>query len=63
MSAVAEVIQANSKAVDDYLGGKDSATRFLVGQVMKLTKGQAKPDLVNRLVTERLESLKREARI
>ena len=57
-AAVAEAISANPKAVADYLGGKDTATRFLVGQVMKITRGQAKPELVNQLVEERLEALK-----
>ena len=59
--AVAEAIAANSKAVADYMGGKDTATRFLVGQVMKITKGQAKPDLVNQLVLEMLEDLRAKA--
>ena len=57
-AAVAEAISANPKAVADYLGGRDTATRFLVGQVMKITRGQAKPELVNQLVEERLEALK-----
>lgn len=59
--AVAEAIAANPKAVADFMGGKDTATRFLVGQVMKITKGQAKPDLVNQLVVEMLEDLKEKA--
>ena len=57
-AAVADIIAANPKAVSDYLGGKDTATRFLVGQVMKTTRGQAKPDLVNQLVRDGLEELK-----
>ena len=57
-SAVAQAIESNPKAVDDYLQGKDTAARFLVGQVMKITKGRAKPDLVTRLIQEGLESLK-----
>ena len=56
--AVAEAIAANPKAVADYHGGKESATRFLVGQVMKITRGQAKPELVNQLVKEKLAQLK-----
>ena len=55
---VREALDANPRAVADYLGGKDSAAKFLVGQVMKLTRGQAKPDLVNRLVTDALEQKK-----
>lgn len=55
-SAVASAIEGNPKAVADYRNGKESAAGFLVGQVMKITKGQAKPDLVQKLVRERLES-------
>lgn len=57
-TAVADAIAANPKAVTDYLGGKDTATRFLVGQVMKITRGQANPELVNQLVRKGLEALK-----
>ena len=57
-SAVAQAIEANPKAVDDYLQGKDTAARFLVGQVMKITQGRAKPGLVNRLIQEGLQALK-----
>jgi aspartyl-tRNA(Asn)/glutamyl-tRNA(Gln) amidotransferase subunit B len=60
-AAVADAIQANPKAVADYLGGKDTATRFLVGQVMKIARGQANPELVNQLVREGLEALKGDA--
>ena len=57
-TAVGEAIDANPQAVSDYRGGKDTAAKFLVGQVMKHTKGQAKPDLVNELVLAALEKLK-----
>ena len=56
-SAVAEAVAANPRAVADYLGGKDTAARFLVGQVMKITRGQANPELVNQLFREGLEAL------
>ena len=54
-TAVVDVINGNPKAVEDYHNGKESAAKFLVGQVMKLTKGQAKPDLVQSLIIEKLE--------
>jgi len=57
-SAVSEAIDGNPQAVSDYMGGKETAAKFLVGQVMKITKGQAKPDLVNELVVNALEKLK-----
>ena len=56
-SAVAQAIMDNPKAVDDYRNGKGTAAKFLVGQVMRITKGQAKPELVNQLVEEELESV------
>ena len=59
--AVQEALEANPRAVADYLGGKESAAKFLVGQVMKITRGQAKPDLVNQLVSDALERAKFEA--
>ena len=59
-AAVSEALETNPGAVADYLGGKDSAAKFLVGQVMKITRGQAKPDLVNQLVTGALEKARDE---
>ena len=57
-AAVGEALAANPRAVADYLGGKESAARFLVGQVMRLTRGQAKPDLVNQLVVDTLARMR-----
>ncbi|MCH7605716.1 MAG: Asp-tRNA(Asn)/Glu-tRNA(Gln) amidotransferase subunit GatB [Chloroflexi bacterium] len=57
-AAVNQAIEANPKAVADYIQGKDTASRYLVGQVMKITSGQAKPELVNRLVEQALEARK-----
>jgi aspartyl-tRNA(Asn)/glutamyl-tRNA(Gln) amidotransferase subunit B len=56
--AVAEAIATNPKAVADYISGKDTAARFLMGQVMRLTRGQAQPELALRLVQEGLEGEK-----
>ena len=55
---VDEVIAANPAAVEDYLGGKETAARFLMGQVMKATRGQADPPLVLKLLAAKLEALK-----
>lgn len=52
---VEEVIEANTQSVEDYRGGKDKALGFLVGQVMKLTKGKANPGLVNKMLKEKLD--------
>lgn len=54
---VDEVIAANPQSVQDYLGGKKQAIGFLVGQVMKQTKGKANPPLVNKLLVEAIEKL------
>jgi len=51
---VEKVITANPKSVEDYRSGKKNALGFLVGQVMKETKGQANPGLVNKLLQEKL---------
>lgn len=48
------VIAANPQSVEDYRAGKDRAIGFLVGQIMKATKGQANPGLVNQLLKEKL---------
>ena len=54
-SVVDEMIAANPKSVEDFKAGKDKAIGFLVGQVMKATKGKANPDLVNKLLREKLQ--------
>jgi aspartyl-tRNA(Asn)/glutamyl-tRNA(Gln) amidotransferase subunit B len=51
---VDEVLAANPRAVDDYRAGKANAIGFLVGQVMKQTKGRARPDVVNPLLLGKL---------
>jgi len=53
---VEEVINNNQKSVDDYKKGKTNAVGFLVGQVMKASKGSANPQIINKLVVEILNS-------
>lgn len=53
-AVVEEVIKANPRSVQDYKGGKEKALGFLVGQVMKATRGKANPALVNELLKEML---------
>jgi aspartyl-tRNA(Asn)/glutamyl-tRNA(Gln) amidotransferase subunit B len=50
-----EVINANPKQVEQYRAGKKTMAGFFVGQVMKASKGQANPALLNELVTKKLE--------
>ena len=49
------VIASNPKSVNDYRGGKTNALQWLVGQVMKQTRGQAKADIVQKLLKSQLD--------
>ena len=51
---VSDVLQAHPQSVIDYKNGKDRALGFLVGQVMKSTKGKANPKMVNQLILENI---------
>jgi aspartyl-tRNA(Asn)/glutamyl-tRNA(Gln) amidotransferase subunit B len=53
---VDEVLAANPKQVEQYKGGKTTVIGFLVGQVMKLSRGQANPASVNELLKAKLDS-------
>jgi len=50
-----QVIRANPKQVEQYRAGKKTVAGFFVGQVMRASKGQANPALLNELVTKKLE--------
>ncbi len=52
---VQSVIAANPKSVADYRGGKGTAIQFLIGQVMKQTRGRANPAVVSGLLREELD--------
>ncbi|HLR69957.1 MAG TPA: Asp-tRNA(Asn)/Glu-tRNA(Gln) amidotransferase subunit GatB [Pseudogracilibacillus sp.] len=52
---VLKVLAENEQSVMDYKGGKDRALGYLVGQVMKATKGQANPPLVNKILKEEID--------
>ena len=54
-SMIDEVIAANPKQVEQYRAGKKTMAGFFVGQVMKASKGQANPALLNELVTKKLD--------
>ncbi len=55
MAMVAEVLAANAGAVAEYHAGKAQALGFLVGQVMKASRGQANPKMVNQLLKQKLD--------
>ena len=54
---IRDIVAANPKSVADYKAGKKKALGFLVGQVMKETKGQANPGMVNQLLTKVLDNV------
>lgn len=51
-----EVISENEKSVVDFKNGKGQALGFLVGQVMKKSKGQANPQMVNQILNKKINS-------
>ena len=51
---ISEILKNNPKQVEQYKSGKTKVIGYFVGQVMKATKGQANPQLVNKLLTEML---------
>jgi aspartyl-tRNA(Asn)/glutamyl-tRNA(Gln) amidotransferase subunit B len=50
-----EAIAANPKSADDFRAGKTAALNFLKGQVMKLSKGKANPNLVGEILERKLK--------
>ncbi|MDD3753377.1 MAG: Asp-tRNA(Asn)/Glu-tRNA(Gln) amidotransferase subunit GatB [Methanobacterium sp.] len=58
LSAVKQAIEENPSAVSDYFEGKSKALNFLVGQVMRITRGKADPALTNQMVVEELKNQK-----
>ncbi len=53
---VREVIEKNPQSVADYLSGKEKALQFLIGQVMKETRGQADPGMAKNILIKVLSS-------
>jgi len=54
--SIEEAINENPKALEDYRAGKAGALNFLVGQVMKKTRGKADPATLNRMLSEALKN-------
>ncbi|MDV2581736.1 Asp-tRNA(Asn)/Glu-tRNA(Gln) amidotransferase subunit GatB [Alkalibacillus haloalkaliphilus] len=52
---ITEILDENEQSIVDYKNGKDRALGFLVGQVMKKTKGQANPPMVNKILVEEID--------
>lgn len=55
---IKEILEKHPAQVKDYLGGKEKALGFFVGQVMRKTKGKANPQLVNSILKNKLEELR-----
>jgi len=53
----AEVIKSNVQPVADYKAGKEAALKFLVGMVMKASKGRANPQIVNEVLKKKLAEM------
>ncbi|WP_368488999.1 Asp-tRNA(Asn)/Glu-tRNA(Gln) amidotransferase subunit GatB [Clostridium sp. BJN0013] len=55
LKVVKEVMEENPKSIEDYKNGKKKAVKFIVGMVMKKTRGNANPMIVNELVDEEID--------
>ncbi len=55
--AVREALEENQKAVQDYLSGTEAALNYVVGQVMKKTRGRADPGTVLKMLKEKIKSV------
>ncbi|WP_017795914.1 Asp-tRNA(Asn)/Glu-tRNA(Gln) amidotransferase subunit GatB [Oceanobacillus kimchii] len=53
---VNDILDENEQSIIDFKNGKNKAKGFLVGQIMKATKGQANPPLVNKILAEELNN-------
>ena len=51
---VNEALDNNPKSIEDYKNGRDRAIGFLVGQIMKASKGQANPQMINKMLFEEI---------
>lgn len=52
---ITKILDENEQSITDYKNGKDRAIKFLVGQVMKATKGQANPPMVNKILVAEID--------
>ncbi len=57
-STIDDVLNNNKSQVEEYLSGKEKVMGFLVGQIMKATKGKASPQMVNEILRSKLSSIK-----
>lgn len=55
LKMVTEVLDNNAQSIEDFKNGKDRAIGFLVGQIMKASRGQANPQMVNKMLLEEIQ--------
>ncbi|MBF0716198.1 Asp-tRNA(Asn)/Glu-tRNA(Gln) amidotransferase subunit GatB [Gemelliphila palaticanis] len=55
LSWVNEALDNNPQSIEDFKNGKDRAIGFLVGQIMKASKGQANPQMINKMLLEEIQ--------
>ena len=53
-TVIDEILDKNEQSIEDFKNGKDRAVGFLVGQIMKATRGKANPQIVNKMLVEKL---------
>jgi aspartyl-tRNA(Asn)/glutamyl-tRNA(Gln) amidotransferase subunit B len=56
LKIIDQVLESNPSELEEYRNGKEKLLGFFVGQVMKQTKGQANPGIVNQLLKEKLKA-------
>ena len=55
LKLVTDALDSNPQSIEDFKNGKDRAIGFLVGQIMKASKGQANPPMVNKILLEEIK--------
>ncbi len=53
---IQEVLEQNPQSIVDYKAGRDRALGFLMGQIMKLSKGKANPQIISKMLKEALDN-------
>ena len=51
---VDQVLSENPQSVEDYKNGKDNPIKYLMGQAMKLSRGKANPQMINKMILDKL---------
>ena len=54
---IKEILNGNPKAISDFLSGNENVIKFLLGQIMKATKGKANPQVIEELLISQLRKL------